>query len=119
MSEQAQRWVTATEGRVEVSSRRGGTHVKARFGELDYERVRLGQHAIVGFGGRLFTARVAALVDTDRSALLELSRRSEKLRPMMRQMQQVMFLKNISMLGAALFIARIGAGPLSMDARRG
>jgi putative oxidoreductase len=39
--------------------------------------------------------------------------------PMMHQMQQVMFFKNISMLGAALFIARTGAGPLSLDARRG
>jgi putative oxidoreductase len=38
--------------------------------------------------------------------------------PMMRQMQQVMFFKNISMIGAALFIAHTGAGPLSMDARR-
>jgi putative oxidoreductase len=38
--------------------------------------------------------------------------------PMMHQMHQVMFFKNISMLGAALFIARAGAGPLSLDARR-
>jgi hypothetical protein len=30
-------------------------------------------------------------------------------------MQQVMFLKNISMLGAALLIAYFGAGPLSFD----
>lgn len=35
--------------------------------------------------------------------------------PMMRMMQQVMFLKNLSMLGAALLIAYFGSGPLSLD----
>ena len=38
--------------------------------------------------------------------------------PMMMQMQQSMFMKNISMLGGALLIARFGAGPVSLDARR-
>lgn len=38
--------------------------------------------------------------------------------PMMAQVQQVMFLKNLSLLGAALLIAHFGAGPLSLDARR-
>ena len=38
--------------------------------------------------------------------------------PMMAQMQQIMFLKNVSMLGGALLIAYFGAGPLSLDARR-
>jgi len=37
--------------------------------------------------------------------------------PMMAQMQQVMFFKNVSMLGAALLIAHFGAGPVSLDAR--
>lgn len=37
--------------------------------------------------------------------------------PMMRQMQFVMFLKNLSMLGGALFISQVGAGPWSLDAR--
>jgi putative oxidoreductase len=37
--------------------------------------------------------------------------------PMMAQLQQVMFMKNISMIGAALFIAYFGAGPVSLDAR--
>lgn len=32
-------------------------------------------------------------------------------------MQEVMFLKNVSMLGGALLIAYFGAGPISMDAR--
>ncbi len=36
---------------------------------------------------------------------------------MMAQIQQVMFLKNVSMLGGALFIAHAGSGPLSLDAR--
>lgn len=34
--------------------------------------------------------------------------------PVQAQMQQVMFMKNISMLGAALFIAHFGSGPLSL-----
>jgi putative oxidoreductase len=38
--------------------------------------------------------------------------------PMMAQMQQTMFLKNLSMLGGALLIAHFGAGPLSVDALR-
>jgi putative oxidoreductase len=38
--------------------------------------------------------------------------------PMMHQMQMVMFMKNVSMLGAALIISQLGAGPLSFDARR-
>lgn len=37
--------------------------------------------------------------------------------PMMAQMQQIMFLKNLSMLGGALLIAHFGAGPLSLDAQ--
>lgn len=36
----------------------------------------------------------------------------------MAQIQQVMFLKNLSMLGGALLITYFGAGPLSVDARR-
>ena len=36
--------------------------------------------------------------------------------PMMRQMQQINFFKNVSMLGGALLIASFGAGPLSVDA---
>ena len=38
--------------------------------------------------------------------------------PMMYQMQFVMFMKNLSMLGAALFITQVGSGPWSMDVRR-
>lgn len=37
--------------------------------------------------------------------------------PMMHQMQFIMFMKNLSMLGAALFISQVGAGPWSLDAR--
>ena len=33
------------------------------------------------------------------------------------QMQQIMFMKNLSMLGAALMIAHLGSGPLSLDDR--
>ena len=38
--------------------------------------------------------------------------------PMMQQIQMAMFLKNFSMLGAALFFTQIGTGPLSLDSRR-
>jgi putative oxidoreductase len=35
--------------------------------------------------------------------------------PMMAQLQQVMFMKNLSLFGAALLVAHFGAGPLSLD----
>ena len=37
--------------------------------------------------------------------------------PMQMQMQMINFMKNISILGAAFFIAYFGAGPLSLDQR--
>jgi len=37
--------------------------------------------------------------------------------PMMRMTQRVMFLKNISMLGAAFIILYFGAGPVSLDSK--
>ena len=39
--------------------------------------------------------------------------------PATAQIQQVMFMKNVSMLGGALLVTYFGAGPLSLDARRG
>ncbi len=38
--------------------------------------------------------------------------------PMMHQMQFVMFMKNVSMIGAALLVSQLGSGPWSLDARR-
>src|SRR6202040_1160006 len=38
--------------------------------------------------------------------------------PMMAQIQMILFMKNVSMLGAALLISQFGAGPLSLDTRR-
>ena len=38
--------------------------------------------------------------------------------PMMAQIQMVMFMKNVSMLGGALLISHFGAGTFSLDARR-
>jgi putative oxidoreductase len=38
--------------------------------------------------------------------------------PMMAQIQMIMFMKNVSMLGGALLISHFGAGPFSLDARR-
>lgn len=37
--------------------------------------------------------------------------------PTMAQMQMVMFMKNVSMLGGALLITQFGSGPFSLDAR--
>jgi putative oxidoreductase len=37
--------------------------------------------------------------------------------PTMEQIQMVMFMKNVAMLGGALLISQFGAGPLSLDAR--
>ena len=39
--------------------------------------------------------------------------------PMMVQIQQAMFFKNVALIGAALLLTQFGAGPLSLDARAG
>ena len=39
--------------------------------------------------------------------------------PMMHQLHMVMFMKNLALIGGAIFIAYFGAGPFSLDARRG
>jgi putative oxidoreductase len=38
--------------------------------------------------------------------------------PTMAQIQMIMFMKNVSMLGGALLITQFGTGPFSLDARR-
>ena len=38
--------------------------------------------------------------------------------PMMYQMQMIMFMKNVSVLGGALVISQLGSGPWSLDSRR-
>jgi len=38
--------------------------------------------------------------------------------PMMAQMQQAMFMKNVAMLGSALLVGYFGSGPLSLDGWR-
>jgi putative oxidoreductase len=38
--------------------------------------------------------------------------------PMAAQLQMIMFLKNVSILGGALLMSALGPGPLSLDARR-
>jgi len=38
--------------------------------------------------------------------------------PMMAQIQMILFMKNVSMLGGALLITQFGTGPFSLDARR-
>jgi len=37
--------------------------------------------------------------------------------PMMAQIQMILFMKNVSILGGALLITQFGAGPFSLDAR--
>jgi putative oxidoreductase len=38
--------------------------------------------------------------------------------PMMYQVQMVMFMKNLALLGGALLISQLGAGPWSLDSRK-
>ena len=38
--------------------------------------------------------------------------------PIMAQIQMILFMKNVAMLGGALLISQFGAGPFSLDARR-
>ncbi|HEX8879729.1 MAG TPA: DoxX family protein [Candidatus Acidoferrum sp.] len=38
--------------------------------------------------------------------------------PMMAQIQMIMFMKNVSMLGGALLISQFGAGPFNLEGRR-
>ncbi len=38
--------------------------------------------------------------------------------PIETQMQMIMFMKNVSLIGGALIISHFGAGPVSLDARR-
>jgi putative oxidoreductase len=38
--------------------------------------------------------------------------------PMMAQLQMILFMKNVSMLGGALLISHFGGGPFSLDGRR-
>jgi putative oxidoreductase len=38
--------------------------------------------------------------------------------PMMWQLQMILFMKNVSILGGVLLISQFGAGPFSLDARR-
>ena len=38
--------------------------------------------------------------------------------PMMRQMQLVLFMKNVAMFGGALLISQLGSGPWSLDTRK-
>ncbi len=38
--------------------------------------------------------------------------------PMMRQMQLVLFMKNVAIFGGALLISQLGSGPWSLDARK-
>src|ERR1700736_1081625 len=37
--------------------------------------------------------------------------------PMMHQLQMILFMKNVAMLGGALLITQLGAGPWSLDSR--
>lgn len=38
--------------------------------------------------------------------------------PMMQQMQMIMFMKNLAMMGGALLITQFGTGPWSLDSRK-
>jgi multidrug resistance efflux pump len=55
--------------------------VLARFGAADFERLRIGQSAVVGSGGRLLAARISALAPGDLMAILDFVLRPVALRP--------------------------------------
>ncbi len=55
--------------------------VLARFGTADFERLRIGQSAVVGSGGRLLAAKVSALAPGDLTAVLDFVLRPVALRP--------------------------------------
>jgi len=55
--------------------------VLARFGTADFERLRIGQSAVVGSGGRLLAAKISALAPGDLTAVLDFVLRPIALRP--------------------------------------
>jgi len=55
--------------------------VLARFGAAEFERLRLGQSAVVASAGRLLAARVSALAPGDLTAVLDFVLRPVALRP--------------------------------------
>jgi putative oxidoreductase len=65
-------------------------------------KARIGAWMLVAFLVPVTLAMHAFWAETDPAAVM---------------MQQINFMKNVSMLGAALMITYLGAGPLSLDAR--
>ena len=55
--------------------------VIARFGSADFERLRIGQSAVVGSDGRLLAAKFSALAPGDLTAVLDFVLRPVALRP--------------------------------------
>ena len=55
--------------------------VLARFGAADFERLRIGQSAVVGIGGRLLAAKVSALGPDDLTVVLDFVLRPVALPP--------------------------------------
>ena len=67
-----------------------------------------------------FHARIAALVLAGFTLLASvIFHNFWAVPPEMAMTQQLMFMKNISVVGGMLFVFALGAGPASMDARRG
>jgi putative oxidoreductase len=75
-----------------------------------------GLSILLGYRARLGAALVAFFLVP---VTLAMHRFWEVPDPMMAQMQQAMFMKNLSMLGGVLLVAHFGAGPLSLDSRQG
>jgi putative oxidoreductase len=69
----------------------------------------------LGYHARLGGAALAAFLIPVTLAMHAFWKVSD---PMQHQLQFVMFMKNVSLLGGALAFATFGAGPVSLDSRR-
>jgi len=74
-----------------------------------------GLSVLVGYRARLGALLLVAFLVPVTLAMHKFWAMSD---PMMMQMHMAMFMKNLGLLGGALFVVHVGAGPLSLDARR-
>ncbi len=73
-----------------------------------------GLSVLLGFRARVGAAMIAAFLIPVTLAMHAFWAVKD---PVMGQMQFVMFMKNVGLLGGALLVAHFGAGPYSLDAR--
>src|SRR3954467_644088 len=74
-----------------------------------------GLSVLVGYRARLGALLLIAFLVPVTLAMHNFWAQSD---PMMKQMHMAMFMKNLGLIGGALYVAHFGAGALSLDARR-